>query len=172
MRNLTVHYRRLPDRVARYVQRFVHQDENVIVSLLPHASKAIRIGGVTVVEEGAPIIWFTFPGRRYDVARFYLRDGKFTGYYSDIIAPDSELRGDEIRVTDLFLDVWMDARGRAALLDEDELQRAVEGGWVSPEDATDARAEAQRIMDEAAAGRWPEEVVRHWTLEKVYSFLE
>jgi predicted RNA-binding protein associated with RNAse of E/G family len=68
--------------------------------------------------------------------------------------------------TDLFLDIWLGAAGDAVLLDEDELDAALDRGWLDRAVAVSARAEADRLLEAAAAGRWPPAVAREWTLQR------
>ncbi len=167
--DVRIHYVRPPDREQHLVQRLVYEDTGVVISLLESAAIArpIVIGGEVVVEPGAPLLWFTFPGAWFDVGRFHRRDGTFTGLYADILEPLVPVAPREWRAVDLFLDLWLDARGGApVLLDEDELDEALELGWITPETGAAARREAERLLALAATGAWPPAVVREWTLAR------
>ena len=169
MSDVLVHYLRPPDREQLFVQRLVYEDESVVVSLLEAAAIArpLTIAGQLAVEPGAPLLWFTFPGEWYDIGRFHRRDGTFTGLYADILEPIVQVGPREWRAVDLFLDLWLDARGgEARLLDEDELEEAVARGWISAETGAAARREAERLLRLARAGTWPPPVVHEWTLER------
>src|SRR5690606_27691980 len=104
-----IHYRRPPDREDVYEQILVARTAECVVTLLPHARTTApsRVGGQVILEPGAPIVWFAFPGEWYDIGRFHTADGTFQGFYSDIIEPVSGLETNTWTMTDLFLDVWV-----------------------------------------------------------------
>lgn len=137
---------------------------------LPRADvpRPVTIGGVTVLEAASPVVWFTFPGAWHDIGRFHAPDGTLTGFYANILTPVRIEPGriDRWWTTDLFLDLFLDPRGRTHLLDADELEAAVRAGWVEPGVAATARAEAERLVALAADGRWPPPIVEEWTLER------
>jgi predicted RNA-binding protein associated with RNAse of E/G family len=162
-----IHYRRLPDRVAVFRQRVVHQDDSVVITLLPAAelSRPVAVRGRSVLERGAPVVWFTYPGLWHDIGRFHLADGTFTGFYANVLTP-VETRGDTWRTTDLCLDVWLGADGTLELLDQAELEDAERSGWVDPATAGRAREEAEQLMRSARTGGWPPTHVHEWTLER------
>ncbi len=169
MADVRIHYHRPPDREQLLVQRLVHEDAHVVVSLLESAAlvRPLVIAGEVVAEPGAPLLWFTFPGEWYDVGRFHRRDGTFTGLYADILEPVVPLAPREWRAVDLFLDLWLDARGAAPLLlDEDELEDALERSWIPAQTGAAARREAERLLRLARTGAWPPPVVHEWTLER------
>ncbi len=163
-----IHYIRPPDREQLLVQRLVYEDTHVVISLLESAAlqRPMTIAGALAAEPGSPLLWFTFPGEWYDIGRFHRCDGTFTGLYADIVEPVVPLGPRAWRAVDLFLDLWLDARGGAPLLlDEDELEEALEHGWIGPETGAAARREAERLLMLAQRGAWPPPVVQHWTLE-------
>ena len=162
-----IHYRRPPDRLEIFEQRLVHDAPDVKVTLKTGVALArpMVIEGRTVLEDGADVVWFTFPGLWHDIGRFHTADGAFTGIYANVLTP-VELRADHTwETTDLFLDFWMDERG-ARVLDEEELSEALDRGWVDPPTAAIARREMERIRWSARAGLWPPPVVEEWTLER------
>ena len=171
---MRIHYVRPPDREQLLVQRLVYEDAHVVVSLLEAAAipRPITIAGELAVEPGAALLWFTFPGEWFDVGRFHRLDGTFTGLYADILEPVVPLGPHEWRAVDLFLDLWLDARGAAPiLLDEDELEEALERGWIDAATGAAARREAGRLLDLAGRGAWPPAVVQQWTLERAQQAL-
>jgi predicted RNA-binding protein associated with RNAse of E/G family len=164
-----IYYRRPPDREQIFHQRVIHRTPHCVVTLLTHAEIAapIVIAEREVLEPGAPVIWFTFPGAHHDIGRFHLADGTFTGLYANVLTPIDSLDAPEWRTTDLFLDVWLDPSGEALLLDEDELDAAEHAGWIDPAVAAGARTEARRILTAIRAGTWPPAIVGEWTLAAV-----
>jgi predicted RNA-binding protein associated with RNAse of E/G family len=129
--------------------------------------RPLRADDETILQNGSPVVWFTFPNTWHDIGRFHTVDGRFTGAYANVLTPVEMLDETAWSTTDLFLDVWLPASGEVQLLDEDELIHAEAQNWIQPELARQARAEASRLIDLAARGEWPPPIVRHWTLERV-----
>jgi predicted RNA-binding protein associated with RNAse of E/G family len=169
---VTIRYRRLPDRERLFRQLLVTETEEVTVTLLSEApiDKPVIAGGVTVLEPGAPVVWFTYPGLWHDIGRFHLRDGTFTGLYANILTP-VKMSGHQWETTDLLLDVWSGDDGRVELLDEDEFEAAISAGWMDPETAKRARSTAALLIEGAHAGDWPPAHVHHWNLERARATL-
>ena len=171
---IRIRYLRPPDREQLFVQRLVARTPEGIVTLLDRAelTRPSVVDGVTILEPGSPIVWFSFAGAHHDIGRFHLADGTHTGLYANILTPVDGLSGSDWSTTDLFLDVWLDAAGAPArLLDEEELADAAARGWVDASTARSAAAEAARLMAGAGAGTWPPPIVREWTLERAYAAL-
>lgn len=166
-RTIRIEYRRLPDRVQIFEQALVHHAPEFTVTYLAAAELArpVEVEGRVVLEPGAPVVWFTYAGRWYDVGRFHLRDGTFTGCYANLLTP-VVMDGAEWRTTDLCLDVWLGTDGALALLDADELAEAESNRWVAPEISGRARAEANTLMRRARTSSWPDAEVLDWTLDR------
>jgi predicted RNA-binding protein associated with RNAse of E/G family len=164
---IEIAYTRPPDRVTIFRQQLVHRAAACVVTLLEQADvvRPVTVRGKTVLEPGAPIVWFTFPGTWHDVGRFHTADGRFTGFYANILTPVDSIGSNRWSTTDLFLDVWLD-EGGTELLDAAELAAALEAGWVTPANARRARAEADGLLRAAQAGTWPPAVCREWTLDR------
>jgi predicted RNA-binding protein associated with RNAse of E/G family len=163
-----IHYLRPPDRREVFTQRLLLDARDVKVTFAENVpfDPPIRIGGEVALEAGSDAVWFTFPGLWHDIGRFHRANGTFTGIYANILTPPA-IEPDGIwETTDLFLDVWVDPRGKMLVLDEDQLAEAVARGWVTSEEARRAHAEVEWIREEFLAGRWPPPVVSEWTLER------
>jgi len=167
-RRVRIHYQRLPDNERIFDQRVVLERDDVVVTVSdPGAIRApVLIEGRPVLEPGSRAVWFTFPGRWHDIGRFHLADGTFTGIYANILTPPL-IEGTTWHTTDLFLDVWLPPAGPVTLLDEDELAEALALGHIDEVTARRAHEEAARLLDLAAAGRWPPPIVNEWTLERI-----
>lgn len=166
-----IHYRRPPDRETVFEQRVLHDGSDGVVTFLGETplDQPMRVDGRTVLEDGSPAIWFTFPGAWHDIGRFHRADGTFTGVYANILTPVHFVDEHKWETTDLFLDVWLGAGGEARIMDEDELRAAVARGWVDEPTAERARTEAARILERAERHLWPPSLVEAWTLERVWS---
>ena len=133
--------------------------------------RALQIDGAPILEPGAAIVWFTFPGQRHDIGRFHLLDGTFTGLYADVLEPVEFSDRLSWRITDLYLDVWL-AGERFRVLDTDELDWAVAQRHVAVADADAARREVEQLEQLWRAGLWPPAVVHEWTLEHARTVLQ
>lgn len=166
-RTVRIHYRRLPDREVVFEQPVVDVTGECVVTLLEAAQieRPVLAGGRVVLEPGAPVVWFTYPGRWHDIGRFHLADGTFTGHYANILTP-VRMAGDRWETTDLCLDVWAGVGGEVELLDEAEFAEALENGWIDGATAASARREADALATAAREGLWPPPSVTAWTLER------
>lgn len=164
---VTILYRRLPDRVQSFEQLLVEDAGSHVVTLLEAAPlrAPVMVGGEVVLEPGAPVVWFTYPGAWHDVGRFHRADGTFTGYYANVLTP-VEMDGLRWETTDLALDVWAGADGRVEVLDRDEFDAARARGWLDEATAERALREAETLAAAAREGAWPPEHVREWDLRR------
>ncbi len=166
-----IHYLRPPDRKEIFTQHLLLDTPEVKVTLARSVSfdPPIMIRGAVALETGSDAVWFTFPGLWHDIGLFHRADGTYTGLYANILTPPRFFPEGVWETTDLFLDVWVDPRGRLSVLDEDQLVEALEREEVSRDSADRARREAAWIRREFAAGRWPPPVVGEWTLDRARS---
>jgi predicted RNA-binding protein associated with RNAse of E/G family len=166
-REVRIHYLRPPDDERVYVQRLVHDDDRVKVTLAEDVQvDEMIIGGRRAMEPGCHVVWFTFPGVWHDIGRFYLADLSFAGFYANILTPAEFHGGGRWSTTDLFLDVWLSPDGRLTVLDQDQFQTAIDGGVLPTDVANRALGEVADIEAAARSGQWPPPVVLAWDLER------
>lgn len=170
---VTIHYLRPPDHLEVFRQPIVHRSRDTIVTFSRgiQVTSPMELGGKVLLEAGSDIVWFTFPRQWHDIGRFHTADGAFTGFYANVLTPVEILPDDFWRTTDLFLDVWMEPGKAPVLLDEDELNAALEAGALDAETGRRARDEAEKILERARAGAWPPPAVREWTRERALAVL-
>jgi predicted RNA-binding protein associated with RNAse of E/G family len=168
MAHVKIHYCRPPNRITVYENELLHADNDVTVTVVraTRLEQPVQVDGDVILENGSPVIWFTFPGADHDIGLFHTRAGAFTGIYANILTPVEFVSPTEWRCTDLFLDVWI-SNGTARILDEDELTAAVQSGWVDEATADSARATAHRLVQQHRDGTWPPRVVYDWPLERL-----
>ena len=173
IRTVRIRYHRLPNRLQLFQQALVADEGDHVITFLPSASirKPVRVGDQVVLEPGSPVVWFTYPGRRYDAGRFHRADGTFTGVYANLLTP-VQMNGSEWETTDLCLDVWAGADGTVEILDEDEFAEAVQRGWIDSPTAEATQVQAEALAADARQGTWPPAHIHHWTLERVWTTLE
>jgi predicted RNA-binding protein associated with RNAse of E/G family len=162
-----IHYLRPPDRVQLFRQVVLEETLDHVVTFVDSVqlNGPLRAAGKTILEPGSPIVWFTFPGEWFDIGRFHLVDGRFTGFYANILTP-VRMRRYRWHTTDLFLDVWVDTAGDVTLLDEEEFATAVSSGWIDDATAAKARECASSLVSAANLGEWPPRVVTEWPLSR------
>lgn len=166
MQKVTLHYLRPPSGLEIYEQVLLLDRPEVKVTLLPrHTRPDVRVDGEVILAEGAPVLWFMFPGEWHDIGRFYRADGTVTGWYANILTP-VVFTPELWETTDLFLDLWIPARGPLRVLDLQEFQQAVAEEWLDAETAERAREEMERLKHAHREGTWPPPIVRTFDLDR------
>jgi len=160
-----IHYLRPPDSLRTYEAELLLDDAacKVTLQVVRPGEDAISMGGRATVEPGGALLWFTYPGRSFEVAAAYDPAGKLLGTYTNFIRPPV-VSGRVWQITDLFLDIWQAPEGAAVLLDEAELDHAVEQGWIDERERERVSSEAARVLRAAARGAWPPPEVGRWPL--------
>jgi hypothetical protein len=91
------------------------------------------------------------PGEPFSVLLFHHEDGSFRGWYVNLEQPQERTRfGFDIE--DELLDIWVQPGKEPELLDEDELEEAIQRGFVSADSARRIRANGARVL---ASPPWP-----------------
>ncbi len=166
MSRVRIHYHRPPAGLEVYEQILLHDGPDVKVTLMPsYPQPTVRIGAQILLEEGAPALWFTFPGAWHDIGRFHRADGTVTGLYANILTP-VEFRPEGWETIDLFLDLWLPEQGEPLVLDREEFERSVTEGWIDREAAARAREEIERLQASYRRGAWPPKIVRTFPFER------
>jgi predicted RNA-binding protein associated with RNAse of E/G family len=170
---ISIRYRRIPDQERIFRQLLVAELDQCVVTLLEHTplERPVTARGTTILEPGAAVVWFTYPGHWYDIGRFHLADGTFTGFYANILTPVS-MDGDQWETTDLLLDVWLGADGKVEVRDQDEFGAAIQNGWLDVDTAERARSTAASLAAGASVGSWPPAHVHEWTLDRARATLD
>ncbi len=161
-------YLRPPDNIQVYHQELLFDGSDTKITLQVRTAQdgdSEFAEGVRLVP-GSILLWYSSPTQHCEIGAFHDPAGTLLGFYGNIVAP-SQLDGPTWRIKDLFLDVWQPVSGRPQVLDEAEFELAVEMGWLTPEEAHQARRESEAIVRRIVRRRWPPRQVRRWTLEDV-----
>jgi predicted RNA-binding protein associated with RNAse of E/G family len=163
-KKITIVYRRLPTDVREFpgVLRKA-TGSRVIVESQISVDRLIKVSGEIIADTGYLAIWFIYKNRWYDVGKFYDHTRRWIGYYCDIVKPVSKLLDTASRtttLTDLFLDLWIFKDGRALVLDEEELDKALGNRTISANLARQARRQIHSLMQRVKADRFPPSEVR------------
>ncbi|MHC4611743.1 MAG: DUF402 domain-containing protein [Planctomycetota bacterium] len=164
-------YRRPGKPVQTYEEWLVLDRPDAKVLLQEYTGPGLDAAGSTMLEHGAPAVWYVFPEKWHDIARFHLRDGTLTGFYTNLCMP-VEINADRWVGRDLFLDLWQPAGGEARWLDEDELAAAVESGLVDASTSKRIRNERSLIDLQVSQSDWPPPIVRDLSLEQARALKE
>lgn len=159
-RRITYEYRRPGKPATSYVEWLVLERPDVKVLLLdPYEGPMVAVDGTAILDSGAPVVWYVFPDRWFDIGRFHLRDGTPTGWYTNLCRPPV-VEGDRWIGNDLFLDLWQPLSGGGRWLDEDELAEALDKRMIDT--ATHRRIQNERVMIELQLRQssWPPAIAR------------
>ena len=88
----------------------------------------------------------------YKISRFYGEDGTFTRWYCDIVSETVE--GNDITISDLLIDVIIEADGAVHVVDLDEAADAYEQGLITSEQLTYAMRTADTLLRDIRHGRF------------------
>jgi predicted RNA-binding protein associated with RNAse of E/G family len=164
-RRIRYHYARPGRSVTVYDEwLLIDRPDTKVLLLEGHTGKPFAVNGAVVLDTGAPILWFVFPGQWFDVGRFHRRDGTFTGWYTNLTTPAVIDAPEDWSCTDLFLDLWTPAMGSSAWLDEPEFAEAIEHAVIDQATAGRVAEERTRIEARLAAKDWPPPIARQTDL--------
>ena len=125
-------------------------------------SAPLFVNGVKVIENGYTMIYFAFIGENYDVLKVYDREGNFKGLYVDVLAY-TKREGNTLEMLDLFLDLFIFPNGEIFLLDEKELEMALNYGVIDKETFDFAYRIAEEILEKIKRREFPPDIV--WEYE-------
>ena len=160
MKKIHLIYKRIPDRVLERDDEVVADLGSVIVAKSEFRGMLapLKVNGAKVIENGYNMLYFAFIGENYDVLKVYNEEGNFKGLYIDVLAY-SKREGDTLEMLDLFLDVFVFPDGDAFLIDEDELEMALNYGLIDKETFDFAYSVAGEILEKLKRGEFPPAIV-------------
>jgi predicted RNA-binding protein associated with RNAse of E/G family len=171
-RLIELEYRRPGKATTIYREWLVFERPDVKVLLLDaYERTTVSVGDTVIQDRGAPIIWFVFPDRWFDIGRFHVSGDVFTGWYTNLCKPP-EIQGDHWIAHDLFLDCWQPADGAPLWLDEDELAEAIARGLIDRGTQQRIKNERQLLELQLREGTWPPAIARDMDLSQVRSLLD
>lgn len=124
-------YTRLPNRTIEFSDELVFKSDKMVVgSSQVTTENSLIFDDKLVLAPGFKIIYFEFLGKWFSIGKIRNLQGEHTGYYCDIIMPPG-LLDHGVELTDLFLDLWVSPDLRYKMLDEEELEEALQRGWIT-----------------------------------------
>ncbi|ASJ07115.1 DUF402 domain-containing protein [Thermococcus pacificus] len=167
MKRIHLTYRRIPNRVLERGDEVIADLGDVIVarSRFEGMLAPLKVNGVKVIDNGYGMVYFAFVGKNYDILKVYDEEGNFKGLYIDVLAYTKRKR-DTIEMLDLFLDIFIFPSGEAVLLDEDELEMALNYGLIDRKTFEFAYSVARNILEKLKRDEFPPQIV--WEYEWGY----
>jgi len=154
---ISILYRRPPHRAVRYPGLLLNVTKrSLMIQSRLQPVHPRQVGGRTIAASGYWAIWFLFKDEWFDIGKFYDESKNWLGYYCDIVKPIKRLMSGRSTsvLTDLFLDVWI-SDDEVYILDEDELEDAVEHRFVSKRLAARARSQVQMVVKRIKRREFP-----------------
>jgi GrpB-like predicted nucleotidyltransferase (UPF0157 family)/predicted RNA-binding protein associated with RNAse of E/G family len=160
-KELRLRYVRLPDRVTELRDKLVYRSRRVVVGEGRIASvHRVVFDGEVVMAPGYQIVYFELIGKWFSVGKIRDVQGKFKGYYCDIVTPPRLLADGGLELTDLFLDLWVSPDLRYKVLDEEELEEAYRKGWIVEQLYERAKKELKRLVASVEKQEFPLQAVK------------
>jgi len=158
-------YRRIPNRILERYDELIADLGDVVVakSKFEGMLTPLFVNGVKVIDNGYTMIYFAFIGEKYDVLKVYDREGNFKGLYVDILAY-TKRKGNTLEMLDLFLDLFIFPNGEIFILDEEELEMALNYGLIDKETFDFAYSKAREIVEKFKEGNFPPDIVWQYSL--------
>ncbi|ASI99921.1 DUF402 domain-containing protein [Thermococcus celer] len=164
MRRVRLIYKRIPNRVLEREDEVIADFGNIVVAKSEFSGMLapLLVNGVKVIDNGYRMVYFAFIGENYDILKVYDKNGNFKGLYMDVLAYTKRY-GNTIEMLDLFLDIFVFPNGEAFLLDEDELEMALNYRLIDKETIDFAYSVANEILEKLKRKEFPPEIV--WKYE-------
>ena len=159
-------YVRLPDNVLDLHDELVYRSKEIIVGKSQiRSAHSVVFDEKTVLTSGYEIVYFEIMRKWFSVGKIRDLDGKHTGYYCDIITPPRLLEHSAVEITDLFLDLWVSPDLRYKVLDEEELEDALEKGWITKPLYQKSRIELEKLVNSVKRGDFPPPLVKYLEIQ-------
>lgn len=163
-RKVTIVYHRLPNDVQEFPGLLRHTTPRMLtIESRLTVTKPVVVEGEVVADTGYLAIWFIFKNRWYDIGKFYDRSGNWLGYYCDIIRPVSKLladRGRTVKLTDLYLDLWISTENKISILDENEFVDAIKKRHISKRTADEVKRRLNLMVEMVRTRTFPPREIR------------
>jgi predicted RNA-binding protein associated with RNAse of E/G family len=101
-------------------------------------------GEIIIAQPGYKWVTRWETGKPYIINKFYDDKDNFIAFYCDVARPVRRIDGG-FEFDDLYLDIWQPVGQPALILDDDELQDAVEAGYVTQTEANEAQAIGKQL---------------------------
>jgi predicted RNA-binding protein associated with RNAse of E/G family len=139
----------------------LYRSEKIIVGKSKITSAhSVVFDDEVVLAAGFQIAYFELIGKWFTIGKIRDLEGRHTGYYCDIVTPPRLLNDGGVELTDLFLDLWVSSDLRYKVLDEEELEKALQEGWITKQLYERAEKEMEKLVGIVKRGKFPPCYVR------------
>ncbi len=163
MPKIKVRIVRLPDDKAEWKHDLILDTPEMIISEFNFSGlpKPSVIKRRTICENGYRGLLFEFVREWYEIIKIWDHDGEFVGYYCNINRPPKRFKGG-YEAVDLFLDLWVFPDMEYVVLDEDELEDALEKGLIDDDAEQKAREVLSRLVNMVEGRNFPPVIVNEY----------
>lgn len=103
------------------------------------------------ISHGSSCVYFKYG---WKISKFFDKDGNLKFWYCDIIDYRYNAEDDEYLIIDLLLDVIVYEDGHYEILDEDELEKALEDGIIIEAVEKEAKQKLTNLLKVITAGKF------------------
>lgn len=96
---------------------------------------------------------YTYLKKGWKISKFYDKDKNFLYWYCDII--DAQIKDEEYILVDLLVDIKVYPDGRYEILDEEELDEALNEGLITKEQKKEALNKLNALLETIKNGEFP-----------------
>lgn len=96
---------------------------------------------------------YTYLKKGWKISKFYDKDKNFLYWYCDII--DAQIKDEEYILVDLLVDIKVYPDGRYEILDEEELDEALNQGLITKEQKDEALNKLNALLETIKKGEFP-----------------
>lgn len=96
---------------------------------------------------------YTYLKKGWKISKFYDKDKNFLYWYCDII--DAQIKDEEYILVDLLVDIKVYPDGRYEILDEEELDEALNEGLITKEQKEEALNKLNALLETIKKGEFP-----------------
>ncbi len=96
---------------------------------------------------------YTYLKKGWKISKFYDKDKNFLYWYCDII--DAQIKDEEYILVDLLVDIKVYPDGRYEILDEEELDEALNQGLITKEQKEEALNKLSALLETIKKGEFP-----------------
>lgn len=96
---------------------------------------------------------YTYLKKGWKISKFYDKDKNFLYWYCDII--DAQIKDEEYILVDLLVDIKVYPDGRYEILDEEELDEALNEGLITKEQKEEALNKLSALLEIIKKGEFP-----------------
>lgn len=123
-----------------------------------------RLGDTVIAGPGYVWLRFWLLDDETLVEKYYDAQGRTIGYYIPVSMP-LKRRADSVQAFSLLLAIWLQPDDRITVLHEEQFERAVTGGEITPVEAEHAEYQIRELTAATVRKHFPPALVRNFAIE-------